>query len=54
MLLSSSAEQGEIEHDEQEMLYKVFDFADKEVVGRDGAAAGGGRDLDRACRPRRR
>src|SRR5204863_10006571 len=26
-----SAEQGEIEHDEQEMLYKVFDFADKEV-----------------------
>src|SRR6476661_2403043 len=29
MLLSSSAEQGEIEHDEQEMLYKVFDFADK-------------------------
>jgi putative hemolysin len=32
MLLSSSAEQGEIEHSEQEMLYKVFDFADKEVV----------------------
>jgi len=32
MLLSSSAEQGEIEHEEQEMLYKVFDFADKEVV----------------------
>jgi putative hemolysin len=31
MLLSSSAEQGEIEHDEQEMLYKVFDFADKEA-----------------------
>jgi putative hemolysin len=31
MLLSSSAEQGEIEHGEQEMLYKVFDFADKEV-----------------------
>ena len=31
MLLSSSAEQGEIEHVEQEMLYKVFDFADKEV-----------------------
>jgi putative hemolysin len=31
MLLSSSAEQGEIEQDEQEMLYKVFDFADKEV-----------------------
>jgi putative hemolysin len=32
MLLSSSAEQGEIEHEEQEMLYKVFDFADKEVA----------------------
>jgi putative hemolysin len=31
MILSSSAEQGEIEHEEQEMLYKVFDFADKEV-----------------------
>jgi putative hemolysin len=28
---SASAEQGEIEHEEQEMLYKVFDFADKEV-----------------------
>jgi putative hemolysin len=32
MLLSSSAEQGEIAVDEQEMLYKVFDFADKEVA----------------------
>jgi putative hemolysin len=31
MILSTSAEQGEIEHEEQEMLYKVFDFADKEV-----------------------
>jgi CBS domain containing-hemolysin-like protein len=31
MLLSSSAEQGEIARGEQEMLYKVFDFADKEV-----------------------
>ena len=31
MLLSSSAEQGEIELDEQEMLSKVFDFADKDV-----------------------
>ncbi|MGH3001087.1 MAG: hemolysin family protein [Gaiellaceae bacterium] len=31
MLLTSSAEQGEIEHEEQEMLTKVFDFADKEV-----------------------
>ncbi|MEI8105207.1 MAG: hemolysin family protein [Actinomycetes bacterium] len=32
MLLSSSADQGEIERGEQEMLYKVFDFADKEVA----------------------
>jgi CBS domain containing-hemolysin-like protein len=32
MLLSSSAEQGEIEEEEQEMLYKVFDFADKDVA----------------------
>jgi putative hemolysin len=32
MLLSSSAEQGEIERGEQEMLYKVFDFADKEAA----------------------
>jgi CBS domain containing-hemolysin-like protein len=31
MLLTSSAEQGEIEHEEQEMLSKVFDFADKDV-----------------------
>ena len=31
MILSSSADQGEIERGEQEMLYKVFDFADKEV-----------------------
>ena len=31
MLLSRSAEHGELEADEQEMLYKVFDFADKEV-----------------------
>jgi magnesium and cobalt exporter, CNNM family len=31
MLLSSAAEQGEIEQEEQEMVYKVFDFADKEV-----------------------
>jgi putative hemolysin len=31
MLLLSSAEQGEIEPVEQEMVYKVFDFADKEV-----------------------
>jgi putative hemolysin len=31
LLVSSAAEQGEIEHQEQEMVYKVFDFADKEV-----------------------
>jgi putative hemolysin len=31
MLLSRSREEGEIELQEQEMLYKVFDFADKEV-----------------------
>ena len=31
MLLSRSTERGEIEQGEQEMLYKVFDFADKEV-----------------------
>jgi putative hemolysin len=32
MLLSRSASQGELQEDEQEMLYKVFDFADKEVA----------------------
>jgi len=31
MLLSSSAEQGEIERGEQEMVGRVFDFADKDV-----------------------
>ncbi len=31
MLLTSSAEQGEIEEGEQEMIAKVFDFADKEA-----------------------
>src|SRR5439155_17046432 len=31
MLVSTSTEYGEIEQQEQEMLYKVFDFADKEV-----------------------
>ncbi len=31
MLLDRSAEHGELEQEEQEMLYKVFDFADKEV-----------------------
>jgi CBS domain containing-hemolysin-like protein len=31
MLLSRSAEEGELQKQEQEMLYKVFDFADKEV-----------------------
>src|SRR6478672_4742531 len=33
MLLSRSTQEGEIEQQEQEMLYKVFDFADKEVSG---------------------
>ena len=32
MLLLSSAQQGEIEPVEQEMVYKIFDFADKEVA----------------------
>jgi putative hemolysin len=32
MLVSESTERGEIEAGEQEMLYKVFDFADKEVA----------------------
>ena len=31
MLARRSTEPGEIEHEEQEMLYKVFDFADKEA-----------------------
>jgi putative hemolysin len=31
MLVNESTERGEIERGEQEMLYKVFDFADKEV-----------------------
>src|SRR3954471_14927238 len=31
MLVSESTERGEIQAGEQEMLYKVFDFADKEV-----------------------
>jgi putative hemolysin len=31
MLLSRSTEEGELQRQEQEMLYKVFDFADKEV-----------------------
>jgi magnesium and cobalt exporter, CNNM family len=31
MLLSTSAEQGEIERDEQEMVSRVFDFRDKKV-----------------------
>ena len=31
MLLQRSSAEGEIEHEEREMLYKVFDFADKEV-----------------------
>jgi putative hemolysin len=32
ILLERSTEEGEIEHEEREMLYKVFDFADKEVA----------------------
>jgi len=32
ILVSESTERGEIEEQEQEMLYKVFDFADKEVA----------------------
>ena len=32
MLVSESTERGEIQAGEQEMLYKVFDFADKEVA----------------------
>ncbi|HEX6489994.1 MAG TPA: hemolysin family protein [Gaiellaceae bacterium] len=32
MLLGRATEHGEIELEEQEMLYKVFDFADKEVA----------------------
>ncbi|HET7856730.1 MAG TPA: hemolysin family protein [Gaiellaceae bacterium] len=32
MLLHRSTEEGELERQEQEMLYKVFDFADKEVA----------------------
>src|SRR5207302_2349707 len=32
MLLNVSTEHGEIEEGEQEMLYKVFDFADKEAA----------------------
>src|SRR4029078_11186251 len=31
MLLEASTRQGEIEQGEREMLYKVFDFADKEA-----------------------
>ena len=31
MLLSRSTEEGEIEHEERDMLYNVFEFADKEV-----------------------
>jgi putative hemolysin len=32
MLVSASSERGELEEEESEMLYKVFDFADKEVA----------------------
>ena len=40
-------EHGEIEREEQEMLYKVFDFADKEVADVMVPRAGGRRALDR-------
>ena len=36
------------------MLYKVFDFAEKEVAGRDGPAARRRRRSRSTCRPRRR
>ena len=32
MLLERSTVEGELEEEEQEMLYKVFDFADKEAT----------------------
>src|SRR5437763_1344438 len=32
MLLERSTVEGELEEEEQEMLYKVFDFADKEAA----------------------
>src|SRR5919109_247631 len=32
MIVAQAEETGEIEHEEREMLYKVFDFADKEVA----------------------
>jgi putative hemolysin len=32
MLLTSSAEQGEIEHEEEQIITKVFDFADKDAA----------------------
>src|SRR5256886_8717791 len=48
MLLSRSREEGEIEQQEQEMLYKVFDFADKEVsAGMGRRPSGGVRWVDR-------
>ena len=43
----STEDRDQIAEDEEEMLYKVFDFADKEVVRCDGAAARRGRDLGR-------
>ena len=54
MLLSRSTEQGEIEQDERGMIEKVFDLRRQGRRRRDGAAAGGRRDLGRRCRPRRR
>ena len=47
MLLSSSAEQGRDRARRAGDGHAVFDFADKEVERRDGAAAGGGRALGR-------
>jgi CBS domain containing-hemolysin-like protein len=32
MLLTSSAEQGEIEHEEEQIITKIFDFADKDAA----------------------
>ena len=47
MLLEVSTEHGEIETDEREMLYKVFDFAEKEVADVMVPAARRRRALDR-------
>ena len=54
MLVHRSTEPGEIEADEREMLYKVFDFAEKEAAGRDGAAPARWSRSRSTCRPTRR